>query len=551
MDSIFRLSQPLEFALTQAHFFLCAIVLVGCVLLGGNAGTGFLSDSLLQLVSIPLALFSVWQLQDLPPDRRPRWTLVFCLALVLVPLLQLVPLPPAVWTALPNRQAAVATFELLDRELPWLPLSLSPQATWLSALSLLPPIAVFLGTLVLGYRQRRRLSLVLLGVGIVSVVVGLSQVAQGPNSSLRFYQVTNPGEAVGFFANRNHFAAFLYCLTILAAAWMVEVGASFAAREKSADTRQLVMLVASFTVLVMLVAAQAMARSRAGLGLTIVALLGGMALAFSDRRTITGVTPARLLLGAIALALMFGVQFALYRVLERFTDDPLADARITFVGLTMAAAKSYLPFGSGVGTFVPVYAAVERPEHALIDTYVNRAHNDVAEVSLEAGVVGVALLAVFLFWLGASSLRLWRGNIASSREIDLALARGAALVVTLLIVHSFVDYPLRTAAMMAVMAFACALLIDPPAGVGDAADADNREETLQRDAAFARQPAPRWRPPLPSFPDPAPVPAGAKARRPAEPWGSGLEWPEEWRQPGTQRPAPAAPRRARADASKG
>jgi hypothetical protein len=32
------------------------------------------------------------------------------------------------------------------------------------------------------------------------VFVGLSQVAQGPNSTLRFYEITNLSEAVGFFA---------------------------------------------------------------------------------------------------------------------------------------------------------------------------------------------------------------------------------------------------------------------------------------------------------------------------------------------------------------
>jgi hypothetical protein len=35
------------------------------------------------------------------------------------------------------------------------------------------------------------------------------------------------------------------------------------------------------------------------------------------------------------------------------------------------------------------------------------------------------------------------------------------LIIALLAAHSLVDYPLRTGAMMAIMAFACALLIAP------------------------------------------------------------------------------------------
>ena len=77
----------------------------------------------------------------LASSRGLRWPLWFCLAVVLVPLGQLVPLPPELWTALPSREAAAEAFQLVGRELPWMPVSLSPRATWLSALSLLPPVA--------------------------------------------------------------------------------------------------------------------------------------------------------------------------------------------------------------------------------------------------------------------------------------------------------------------------------------------------------------------------------------------------------------------------
>ena len=359
-----------------------------CLLLGGGTTAGFLSDTLLQFLAIPALLVALWGLLNARHGRPARRAALFCLAVALVPLLQLVPLPPEIWTALPNREAIVATFQLLDRELPWMPISVSPRATWLGALSLLPPLAVFLGTVRLGLRERRMLSIVVLAIGIVSVFVGLSQVAQGANSPLRFFEITNPSEAVGFFANRNHFAALLYSLMLFAGAWAVEAAVSAEAGRMQRDTGWIVALVASFTVLVLLVAGQAMARSRAGLGLTIVALFGAFAVALSDKRNTSGVTPVKLLVGAIVLAAMFAVQYALYRILERFADDPLQDARLAFARNTIAAAKAFMPFGSGVGTFVPVYARFERPEDALLDTYANRAHNDILEVWLEAGVRG-------------------------------------------------------------------------------------------------------------------------------------------------------------------
>ena len=49
-------------------------------------------------------------------------------------------------------------------------------------------------------------------------------------------------------------------------------------------------------------------------------------------------------------------------------------------------------------------------------------------------------------------------------QAERTLTRAAGLVVLLLIAHSFVDYPLRTNAMLGVFAFACALLVDPHRG---------------------------------------------------------------------------------------
>jgi O-antigen ligase len=504
---------------TDRLFFACVVVLVACLLLGGGTRAGFLSDAVLQLAAIPLLLMAMGRLADPGARGNARWPLRFCLALALVPALQLVPLPPGVWTALPNRAELADTLRLLNPDLPWMPASLSPRATWLSLLSLLPPLTVFLGTLLLSYRQRRALSLVLLAVGLVSVFLGLAQVAEGPASNLRFFEVTNPTEAVGFFANRNHFAAFLCTLTMLAAAWAVEASAPpapLAPERGPFETRRIVPVVAGFTVLVILVAAQAIARSRAGLGLTIVALMGGIGLALCDRRNAAaGVTPSRLLIAATALAVVFAAQFTLYRLLERFEDDPLKDSRVTLARVTSEAARLYMPLGSGVGTFVPVYAMHERPEDAPLDAYANRAHNDVLELWLEGGVVGLGLGAAFLGWLAVRSLQVWR-RTASGREIDLSLMRAATVLIALIVVHSLVDYPLRTGAMTAIMAFACGLLVAPaPGGDGHEPVADRRRGAV----ATARE-----RPAKVHRPADAPI-----SQHPSERWGPDIEWPEEWR----------------------
>jgi O-antigen ligase len=444
-------------------FYFCAFGLVSCLLLGGGTRGGFLSDAILQFLSLPVLIAALWRITDAPLSREMRRSLAFFAAILGVPLAQLIPLSPAIWTNLRGRETVAAAFELIGRDPPWAPLTMSSGATWLSALSLLPPFAVFLGALQLNRRERRLLSLVVLGMGLASVLVGLLQVAQGPSSPLRFFEYTNASESVGFFANRNHFAALLYSVMLLTAAWgtgnAMTIGSG--RNQKKYETASIAKLLASFSFLVVLIAAQAMARSRAGLTLTIVALFGAFALAHWDRRTAKGLMPVRLMLGATTLAIVFSVQFALYRILERFDADPLADARIAFARNTIEAAIAVMPFGAGLGAFVPVYAMFEMPRDLMIDSYANHAHNDFLELWLETGIVGPVLIGAFAIWFVLRLADVWQRSYREGLEIDRSLARAATLIIALLAAHSLVDYPLRTGAMMAIMAFACALLIAP------------------------------------------------------------------------------------------
>src|SRR5262249_16018400 len=149
---------------------------------------------------------------------------MLCFAIALLPLLQLIPLPPWIWRKLPGRETIVTVFELVGGQSTWMPISMSPTATWLSFLSLLPPMAIFLGAVQLGYRERCWLGLVGISVGIVSAFLGLLQVAQGPSSRLRFFESNmNAGEAVGFFLNRNDFAALLYMVLLFAGSWATDI----------------------------------------------------------------------------------------------------------------------------------------------------------------------------------------------------------------------------------------------------------------------------------------------------------------------------------------
>jgi O-antigen ligase len=515
----------------RLFFILCAVTAVSSLLLGGGTRGGFLSDTILELIAIPAFLASLATLVALPRSeskQRAEWALMLCLAIAALPLVQLVPLPPWLWTELPNREQMVTVFDLLGRELPWLPISVSPSATWVSVLSLLPPFAIFLGVIQLSYRERRVMSLIFVAVGIVAAFVGLAQVAQGPDSPLRFFAVTNESEAVGFFANRNHFAALLYSLVLFGAAWATNVAYTVGSlsERKNFETSTIATLTACFLGLVILIVTESITRSRAGLALTIIAIAGALALPLADRRRSSGgVTPVRLILASASLAIVLAVQFALYRILDRFADDPLADSRVTFARNTIAAAKAYMPFGSGVGTFVSVYPIFELPQDAISNAFVNHAHDDLLEVWLEGGVISLCLIAAFATWFLLRSAKIWWHVPDSIRAIDLLLARAATIVVPLIIAHCAVDYPLRTGAIMAVFAFSCALLIEPLAPAWDEMTVESakaREQTMDSisPAAPAR---------VPATADGADTASAKTSPQPKGRWGEDVEWPDQWR----------------------
>ena len=401
------------------------------------------------------------------------------------------------------------------------------------------PLSIFLSMLLLSYRERRLLTVVVLAVGTVSVFIGLLQVAQGPESSWRFFAITNPTEAVGFFANRNHFAALGYTLVLFAAAFAsnAAIRAGKVNSLRHLDTISLVPALAAFCLLIVLLSGEAMARSRAGLSLTMVALFGAFALGVSDRRVGSELlakkawlTPSKLITAAMALALVLAVQFALYRILQRFEVDPLTDARISFIPTTLKAALAYLPFGSGLGTFVPVYAIFEKPQDTLLNVYANHAHNDAAELFLETGLIGVALAGAFLYWLGRRALQIWRSMPApGARDVDWSLARAATLIIALILVHSLVDYPLRTGAMTAIVALCCGLLTKPLVESEEVFALEPALKPARRRHAIAAPAISVVSTPIQAAALPPATPSSTQARASDERWGGDVEWPEAWR----------------------
>jgi O-antigen ligase len=271
-----------------------------------------------------------------------------------------------------------------------------------------------------------------------------------------FYTITNPDAAVGFFANRDHLAALLYALLPFAAALGGE-----GLRARRAESRGAVVCAAAFGLVFFL--GVAATGSLSGLALCVVALIGCGPLLLRGRAgagRVRAWAPALLLVGAI-VALLF-LQFSRIGVLDRLQVQAsnVDEGRFAITSTTLGAAAAYFPLGSGLGTFVPIYAAAE-PVATLSTEYWNHAHNDWAEIWLEGGLPIAAVIVGFLVWSGRAALRAWKSTTGAGAG-EFALPWAGFIAIGLLLIHSTADYPLRTCAIMAVFGFACAMLVIPP-----------------------------------------------------------------------------------------
>ena len=311
---------------------------------------------------------------------------------------------------------------------------------------------------------------------------------------------------MGFFANRNHFAAHLYVTLVLGAVWFANTSTQ-ALEQGALTSRSTLWLTAAGVFLVSVAAGLAMARSRAGIVLAMAALIGIIAMLLRHRASEGNghrggaFSRRRLSILTILLAALFAAQFGLGSILSRFESDPLdEDLRFPLARTTLAMAYKSLPFGTGLGTFAPVYGAAEKDKD-VVTGYANRAHNDLAEFVLETGIPGVFLLLAFFLWFSRRAYDVWFRPKSTENGQQALLQRAATLIVALLLAHSLADYPLRTTALSAIFAFFCAALASE-APVSQSGAVQKRRSS--RDVT------------------------SPKVGLPVERWGSDIRWPESW-----------------------
>ncbi|HET9628887.1 MAG TPA: O-antigen ligase family protein [Novosphingobium sp.] len=433
---------------------LIAGIAVAVAMVLGGGGSPAPPQELAAQIAVA-ALFCLWLiLWPVVPRDRLRPTFALCGLITVIPVIQLVPLPPTIWQVLPGRALERQALDLIGAGHTWRPLSMSPARTLGSLLALVPPAIMLVLTGTLGQRGRNVVIGTVAGVALLTILVGALQAAGGPASPFRLY-VADTGHLNGFQANHNSAADILLigmvAYAVVAREWIERAPA----RRAGAIGKMIVFAgVALFSLAVFLTA------SRAGTALLPVAWSAVLAvnrpswLLSSQRLPWRGLVIAALLIAvslSLALYLLRGNE-VVAAVLRRY--DFGAELRPQIWTDSVQAARTYFPVGAGMGAFIPAYLAAERIDVVGM-TLPNRAHNDFVELFVEAGAPGFVVLAIIIAVLGRLGWRQFRNPWASIRR----QAYFAAATFTIIALHSQVDYPLRSISLACIAAASAGLLV--------------------------------------------------------------------------------------------
>jgi len=455
------------------HAWIAALFIICAVVLGGGGSPTPQAETLLQLVGCLALLAWIWvPAKDGTPYPAGRLVWLLAALAVALPLLQSIPLPPTLWHALPGQEDRVAALALVGQADSWQPLTQSPPRTLAGLLAIVPALFAFLATAALRPADRQGVILAIAAAVLLSALFGAAQIALG-HDALRLYSETHTGYVTGFQANRNAEAdVLLIGMAAIAAALVPGLVAPVPGPRARAPrhldrlpspARQRGRWLLLGGLLILLLLAVVLTGSRMGMALIAVALIGCWVILRRPLAMLAGESnalvrwlalPAMVAVALIAAYLLLEGNTVIGRSAMRF--DATSDPRSELWRDTWFAIQSAWPSGVGMGGFQPAMLAAERLE--VLDTSrPNRAHNDYLELLLEGGLPAVLILVAATALIGLLAVRGWRARPSDQPQIALGLT-----LMTIVALHSLVDYPLRSMALACLFGVGTGLLASAP-----------------------------------------------------------------------------------------
>jgi len=369
-----------------------------------------------------------------------RPVLLLIIAAILLPLLQLIPLPPALWQSLPGRDILLIPGE----PTPWGPWTMTPGATRNALAALIVPVAMFVILTQADRTAHRMMPTIVLVMITAAMLLGLVQFSGVQANSPLLND--SPGVVSSIFANRNHFALLLAIGCLVAPVW------AFLDPEALRWRGPLATGLIILFVLTLLATGSRTGMLLGGLALGLAVILVGQRLRHRLRRgprwrLVAFVVAAIVLIaGFIALSFAADRADAINRLVELEGGE---DMRSRALPTVLSMIGTYMPFGSGFGGFDSIFR-IHEPFALLKPSYFNQAHNDYLGIALDGGIAALAVLAACIVWWIVATIRIRRSkgdNVALTGKL------GSAIIL-LILVASVTDYPARTPTVMAFLVIA-------------------------------------------------------------------------------------------------
>lgn len=396
--------------------YLLGSVLFISLLIGGGTASGLYTDTLIEVAAIitAAAVFSQTSGQRIP--YTILWLLIFAVALVI---LQIVPLPAAILNGL--RPELLLGDSWLAGQSGFRFVSVGVGRTIECLLYLVASAAFFLSVLRLRTAQvQGLLPFFFMGV-ICNGLAGAIQYSLSDDIAIEGLLPFTIN--AGLFANENHFAALLF------------VSIPFVAYYGLFRGHLLSGSLGLATLLLLLLAVGSRAGVLIGLAITVLSIVF-----LSARSRVSGLSILAVFIGLSVYTI------GAWTRIDAEVVDP-AFGRGEFARTTIEGIKENLATGVGFGNFQKAYQIYEK-EGMIFKQYVNHAHNDYLEIAFEGGVIAILLMMFYFILLLAGLVRIRRDP----------LQKAAFLSVSFLLIHSLVDYPLRTEALAMTFAYMNAII---------------------------------------------------------------------------------------------
>lgn len=384
------------------NLYAVGTVWVLALLIGGGAGSGLITDTIIQaavLIAASIVLTSPGG------EKIPSFAIAFAGLVVFSGAIQLVPLPssflepfrPQSWSGMSGSE--VRYFE---------PVSLDVGRTIESILFGITALMFTLSVMRLRIEQVYAL-LPFFFVGVAcNGLAGALQYSRRENVAIEGilpFSIT-----AGAFANVNHFSTLMYMSIPLIV---------FLGRQKPARA-----FMAVLAILLLLLAAGSRAGVLIGLAVSVLSL----AVLFARSRL-----SLAFVLSAATVGFIYILGVSTKIDLENI--DPEFGRR-EFARTTWEGIEEVWLTGVGYGNFERAYQIYEQPS-MIFSSYVNHAHNDYLELVFEGGALAALIIAAYFFLLGS--------RIPALRNSP--FQKAALLSIIFVLIHSLVDYPLRTLAL--------------------------------------------------------------------------------------------------------